>query len=198
MLERTSAIAANLFAGGRDGADGRRALAIGEVRGWELVQLGVYAGREADFARAVAPILGGPLPQAGGVRSTGRVRVYSIARDQYWAVAADAGFAADLANALDPAVASVTSLSHARTRIALRGERVRTVLAKLLSIDLAPEVFAVGEARQTGLHHTGVLCERTAADRYDLYVLRTFAATLWECLVDAALEFGYDIEEMSH
>lgn len=191
-------MAASLSAGGRDGADGRRALALGEVRGWELVQLGVYAGREEDFAAAVAPILGGPLPQAGGVRATGRARVYSIARDQYWAVAADAALATELANALDPEVGSVTSLSHARTRIALRGERARTVLSKLLSIDLAPEVFAVGEARQTGLHHTGVLCERTAPDRYELYVLRTYAVSLWECIVDAALEFGYDIEEMSH
>ncbi|MBS0389085.1 MAG: hypothetical protein JSR15_11455, partial [Proteobacteria bacterium] len=172
--------------------------AIGEVRGWELVQLGVYTGREADFAAAVAPILGGPPPRAGGAQSSGHARVYHIARNQYWVVGADPALAAELAAAIDPAVGSVTSLSHARARISLRGATARTVLAKLLSIDLAPEVFCVGEARQTGLHHTGVLCERTAADRYDLYVLRTFAATIWECLADAALEFGYDIEEMPH
>jgi heterotetrameric sarcosine oxidase gamma subunit len=70
------------------------------------------------------------------------------------------------------------------------------MLAKLLSIDLDPAVFTVGQARQTALHHTGVLCERSAEDRYDLYVMRTYAVSTWECMVDAALVCGYEIEEM--
>ncbi len=196
MFERMSAIAANLAAGGQDGADGRRALAFGEVRGWELVQLGVFTGREAEFAATVKPILAAPLPRAGAVQSSARARVYSIARDQYWVMSADAALAGALAAAVDPAVGSVTSLSHARVRIAIRGTAARAMLAKVLTIDVHPDVFRVGEARQTGLHHTGALCERSAADRYDFYVLRTYAASIWECLVDAALEFGYEIEEM--
>lgn len=196
MLERTSALAASLAAGGRDGADGRRVLAIGEVRGWELVQLGVFAGREAEFAAAVGPILATPLPQSGAVHSSARARVYSIARDQYWVVGADAVLAHELTAAVDVSVGSVTSLSHGRVRIATRGEAVRAMLAKLLSVDLDPTVFTVGRAQQTGLHHTGILCERSAEDRYELYVLRTYAVSLWECIVDAALVYGYEIEEM--
>jgi sarcosine oxidase subunit gamma len=196
MLERTSAIAVNLAAGGRDGADGRRLLAIGEVRGWHLVQLGVFAGREAEFAAAVDPIIATPLPQSGAVSSSGRARVYSIARDQYWVVGADAALADELGAVVDPAVGTVTSLSHGRVRIAIRGRAVRAMLAKLLSTDLDPAVFTVGQALQTGLHHTGVLCERSAEDRYDLYVLRTYAVSAWECIVDAALVYGYEIEEM--
>ena len=196
MLERTSAIAANLAAGGRDGADGRRLLSIGEVRGWELAQLGVFAGREAEFAAAVGELLAAPLPSAGIVSAAGGARVYSIARDQYWVVSADAALAGELAGRVDPTVGTVTSLSHARVRIAIRGASARAVLGKLLSIDLHPEVFTVGRAQQTGLHHTGALCERSAADRYELYVLRTYAVSSWECIVDAALEFGYEVEEM--
>jgi sarcosine oxidase subunit gamma len=196
MFERNSAVAANLAAGGHDGADGRRALAIGEVRGWELVQLGVFAGREVEFANAVGPLLAAPLPQSGAVQSSARARIYSIARDQYWVLSTDAALAEQLAAAIDPAVGTVTSLSHARVRIAIRGAAARAILVKLLTIDVHPDVFRVGEARQTGLHHTGALCERSAADRYDFYVLRTYAASIWECLVDAALEFGYEIEEM--
>jgi heterotetrameric sarcosine oxidase gamma subunit len=196
MLERTSAIAANLAAGGRDGADGRRALAIGEVRGWKLVQLGVFAGREAEFAAALGPLLATPLPPPGAVHSSARGRVYCIARDQYWVVSADAALAEQLAAAVDPAVGTATSLSHGRVRIAIRGTAARAMLAKLLSVDLEPQAFAVGQARQTGLHHNGVLCERCADDRYDLYVPRTYAASIWESLVDAALVFGYEIEEM--
>lgn len=196
MFERTSALAMNLAAGGRDGADGRRALVIGEVRGWELVQLGVFAGREADFAAAVGSILAAPLPPAGAVHSSARARVYGIARDQYWVVSTAAAIAHELAAAVDLAVGTVTSLAHARVRIAIRGAAARAMLAKLLSIDLDPREFAVGQARQTGLHHTGVLCERSAGDRYDLYVMRTYAASIWECLADAALVYGYEIEEM--
>ncbi len=196
MLEQTSAIAANLAAGGRDGADGRRTLAIGEVHGWVLVQLGVFAGRETEFAAAVAPVLGASLPSAGAVHSSGRARIYSTARDQYWVVGADAALADELSAAMDPAVGTVTSLSHARVRIAIRGAAARALLAGLLTVDLDPAVFTVGQAQQTGLHHTGVLCERSGEDRYELYVLRTYAVSSWECVVDAALPFGYDIEEL--
>jgi sarcosine oxidase subunit gamma len=196
MFERTSAMAANLAAGGRDGADGGKLLAIGEVRGWHLVQLGVFAGREAEFAATVDPILATPLPQSGAVHSSARVRVYSIARDQYWVVGADAALADELAAAVDPAVGTVTSLSHSRVRIAIRGRAARAMLAKLLSIDLDPTIFTVGQVQETGLNHTGVLCERSAEDRYDLYVLSTYAVSTWECMVDAALVYGYEIEEM--
>jgi sarcosine oxidase subunit gamma len=196
MLERTSAIAANLAAGGRDGADGRRALTIGEVRGWVLVQLGVLAGREMEFAAAAAPVLGASLPPSGAVHTSGRARIYSIARDQYWVVGTNAALADDLVTAVDPAVGTVTSLSHSRVRIAVRGAAARPMLARLLTIDLDPIVFAVGQVRETGLNHSGVLCERSAQDRYELYVLRTYAVSSWECIVDAALPFGYDIEEM--
>jgi sarcosine oxidase subunit gamma len=196
MLERTSAIALNLAAGGRDGADGRRLLAIGEVRGWHLVQLGVFAGREAEFTAAVSSILPMPLPSESAVSASGRARVYSIARDQYWVVGADAALADELGAVVDPAVGTVTSLSHSRVRIAIRGKAARSMLARLLSVDLDAGVFKVGQLRQTGLHHTGVLCERSAEDRYELYVLSTYAVSTWECMVDAALVFGYDIEEL--
>ena len=39
----------------------------------------------------------------------------------------------------------------------------------------------------TGLVH------RAGADRYELYAMRSFALSVWEWLIDAALEFGYDI-----
>ena len=196
MLERTSALALNLAAGGRDGADGRRALVIGEVSGWQLVQLGVFAGHEAEFAAAVGPLLAAPLPAPGAVHRSDWQCVYRIARDQYWVVSADAAFGEQLAAALPATVGTATSLSHSRVRIAIRGAAAPAMLAKLLSVDLDPQRFAVGQARQTALHHSGVLCEHSAADRYDLYVMRTYAASIWESLVDAALVYGYDIEEM--
>ena len=43
MLERQSAIAYALAKGGHDGADGKRGLRLGELRGWSLTQLAAFA-----------------------------------------------------------------------------------------------------------------------------------------------------------
>ncbi|HEY1491747.1 MAG TPA: hypothetical protein VGF35_03905, partial [Steroidobacteraceae bacterium] len=58
MFERRSPLARQLTGGGRDGLDGRRGLRIGEIGGWELAQLAVFAGQEAAMAAAIAPVLG--------------------------------------------------------------------------------------------------------------------------------------------
>ena len=34
----------------------------------------------------------------------------------------------------------------------------------------------------------------TGDDRFDVYVLRTFAACIWDWLIDAALPFGYNLK----
>jgi heterotetrameric sarcosine oxidase gamma subunit len=193
MVEPASALGSAIARGGRDGADGARALRISEVRGLELVQLGVHAGGADAVARAVEPLLGVPLPVDGTRPVGGRVRVHRIAADQYWVVSRDRGLAARLAAAIPPEAGCVTSLSHGRVRIALEGSPAREALETLVPIDLHPATFAVGSCAQTGTHHIAVLLERTGPDRYELVVQRTFAQALWELLADAALRHGYDI-----
>ena len=75
---------------------------------------------------------------------------------------------------------------------------MRDCLAKGISIDLHPSVFPIGAFAQTRLHHTAILLERSGDIRFELYVLRTFAVSIWEWLIDAALPFGYDtsVEEV--
>lgn len=200
MFEPASALAAALAAGGRDGADGRRSLRLAEMRGLELVQLGVFAGCERAFAAAVEPLLGLTLPESGAhpVQASnprvGWVRAYRIARDQYWICSRNGALGAQLAGAIPPEVGTATGLSNGRVRIALEGAMAGTALATLLPIDLHPAVFRVGDCAQTGMHHVGVLLERTGAGRYEIIVLRTFAQDIWELLADAALQHGYDTE----
>jgi sarcosine oxidase subunit gamma len=94
--------------------------------------------------------------------------------------------------AIPPTVGSVTALSDARVRLAISGLPVRACLTKGISSDLHPNAFPMGAFAQTGLHHTGILLECTGDSRFELYVLRTFVVSIWECLIDAALAFGYD------
>jgi heterotetrameric sarcosine oxidase gamma subunit len=192
MFEARSALAAAVALGGRDGADGRRLLRLSELRGWHLLQLGVFA--QSELAQAVRAMLDTALPQRPQQPAQGKARVYRIAQDQYWVVTCDATLPGQLLAAIAQDIGTVTSLSHARVRVRVSGAPARSMLAGVLAVDLHPTRFKVGEALQTGMHHLPVLVERTDEDSYEFYFLRTFAQTLWEWLTDAALRYGYDLE----
>jgi heterotetrameric sarcosine oxidase gamma subunit len=195
VFDRRSPLARQLNAGGRNARDGRRAVRVGELSGWSLAQLGVFAGHEAQVAVSVAAVLGADAlaARAREVRRSAGVALYRTAPDAYWVVVSDPKVISQLQAAVPASAGTVTSLSHSRVRLVVDGPAARAVLAAGISVDLHPRSFAVGAFAQAGLHHTGVLLERCAADRYELYVLRTFALSIWEWLLDAALPFGYDI-----
>jgi methylglutamate dehydrogenase subunit D len=195
MFEPRSPLAVQLRAGGGDGLDGRRALRISEVSGWQLAQVGVFAGREAQLAAALAPVLGAAeLPAQAAVAWHGAAAaVYRLSPEAFWIVTTQPKVISGLGRAVTADVGTVTDLSHGRVRLALQGPQARAVLAAGISVDLHPRSFAVGAFAQTALQHAAVLLERCAPDRYELYVLRTFAVSVWEWLLDAALPVGYEI-----
>ncbi len=194
MFEQASALEKALAAGGHAGSNGATALRLGMRRNWHLLQLGTYADRTEALNAALLATLGVALPvSSSAVLRHGRHQLYRIAADQYWIVTGDSTVPAALAKALPADVASLTALSHARVRIALQGSAAVALLGKLVAVDLRPQSFAVGSFAQTGLHHVGVLLERLGPDSFELYVLRTFAASTWEWLLDAALPFGYEV-----
>lgn len=194
MFDRRSALVERLAAGGRDGATGHRGLRISEIRGWQLAQLAVFDERRSEFTESLRPLLG-ELPSAVGTRVlAARAKILRTAFDQYWVIATDAQFMSDLALAVPPAAGAVTALSHSRVRLAIEGHVAREVLARGIAVDLHPTAFDVGHFAQTGLHHTGVMIERSGENRYEFYALRTFAESIWDWLIDAALPFGYDVE----
>lgn len=98
-------------------------------------------------------------------------------------------------NALETALAGaadVVDQSSGRIRIAIEGRPVRDVLSKGIPIDLHTEVFTVGETATTLCGHISVHLTRTATDRYEIIVLRSYALTLWESLIAMGLEYGVD------
>ncbi|HVJ41024.1 MAG TPA: sarcosine oxidase subunit gamma family protein [Dongiaceae bacterium] len=176
MLDRRSALAGFKPVSGA-------AVSIGEVRGFTLTQA---AGFSAEVEATIAAVTG-PLPPKAdmAIESNGRI-IFRTAPLQFWLVGPAQD---DLAQRL-AGKCVVTPLSHSRTRIFIEGKAARDVLAKSLPLDFHEAAFKPGMFAMTGLHHTPILLHCVAANRFELYAMRTFAANVWEWLEDAALEFA--------
>lgn len=195
MFSRHSALDERVAAGAGTALQRAGALRLGVRQGWQLLQLGHFRHTRAQLDAVLVALTGSPLPTSTCVvQHAGVHRLYRIAADQYWIVTPELSLLDALALAVAPEVASLTPLSHARVRIALEGPAVAALLAKVVSVDLRPSAFASGTFTQTGLHHVGVLLERLGPTQFELYALRTYAASIWDWLIDAALPFGYEVD----
>jgi len=189
VFERHSALAGVL---GREPTESRGAsVALGEVRGFSLVQVAAFPNTGPALAQAVEAILG-TLPERAGQSSVISNRLlFRTGAEQFWVVS---GENEDLTEALQRAVradlGTVTSLSHSRTRIFVEGPGARPVLGTGIAIDLNTLLFPVGAVALTGAHHTPVVLHRVGAERYEIYALRTFAVWIWDWLTDASLPFS--------
>lgn len=169
MLERRSALAsATPYVSA--------ALKISERPGFTLTQV---AGPEA----AISAVVGSLPEQVARAQVNGGRAIFRIGPAQFWIVGPETD---DTAGRLAGQCA-VTPLSSSRVRIALEGAPARAVLAKLVPVDLHPSVFTPGSVALTGIHHTPVTAHCTGENAFDIYVMRTFAMTVWETITDAAL-----------
>lgn len=195
MLERKSALVGALQSGGRNGATGQRRLRIGETRGWNLLQVASFSATLEELEQAVRPLLGGDLPtRLGKAISVNGRRLLKTGPEQFWIITRASE---DLTTAFQAAVTqdigTVTPLSHSRTCIFVEGLSARELLATGIALDLHPDAFQLDSFALTGLHHTPIMIHRSGDNRYELYVMRTFALWAWEWLTDAALPYGYEI-----
>ena len=190
MFEPRSALAAYA----RDGAPAMvigPQLCISEVRGWHLAHLTAWRATREEFTHRLGDAFGSPPPEAlyQGL-SRGSARLIRLTSEQYWWVDTDPAALGRVHSALPPTCGAFTELTDARVRLSISGGSARDLLGAGIAIDLHPAMFPIGASAQTGLHHTGVLLERSAEDVFELFIPRTFAATIWEVLVDAALPHG--------
>ena len=143
-------------------------LTISEAPEFMLTQ---YAGTEKDLKKAL-----GKLPAKIGIFQDG---LFRISPTQIWSLN-------------EPIAAPncfVTPLSSSRTRIEISGSPARDVLAKCAAIDFHKNEFKAGTFAQTGIHHVPVFIHCVASEIFHLYVMRTFALSIWDYVTDAALEF---------
>ena len=98
--------------------------------------------------------------------------------------------AAALQTHITPDIGALLDLSHARCRVRVEGPKAVATLGKLFALDFRNAAFAVGKVQLSGHHHVPCSLHRLGADRFDLYLLSTYAHGQLESLQDAALEYG--------
>jgi methylglutamate dehydrogenase subunit D len=150
------------------------ALTIVEAPEFALTQ---HAGSEKELKKVL-----GKLPAKVGVAHDNFLR---IGPKQIWQLSLNRHPRAGG----DPAGLYTTELSSSRTRIEISGAPARAVLAKCAAIDFSVKNFKPTHFVMTGIHHVPVLVHCIGADQFHIYVLRTFALSVWDYLTDAGLEF---------
>jgi len=96
--------------------------------------------------------------------------------------------------ATDTRQAAVIDQSHGRIGLRLSGPNVRDLLSKGTSIDLRPARFPAGCGTATRLERFTVVLHCIETECFDLFALRSYAVSLYEWLLDAAIEFGCRID----
>ena len=169
-------------------------LTLGEVHGFALLQAAAFVDTLDALERVVRLVLGVDLPKhIGAPAHAGEYRAFKVGAEQFWIVGPENAWVSSLREAVVPAIGSITSLSHGRKRLFIEGAAAREVLSRGIALDLHPEVFRPETYALTELQHTPVVLHRVGQHRYELYVLRTYAAWVWEWLTDAALPVGYEV-----
>jgi sarcosine oxidase subunit gamma len=168
---------------------------LSETEPGSIVQLAAWPGEEKALMAAIRDVTGLALPDgAGGGVIDGTKSAFGIAPGKFTVVDEAEDLAVALAGAVTSAIGTVTDLSHGRTAIRVAGPKAEWVLAKFFAIDFSLPAFPVGSGRSTVHHDIFAQIQRTGADRFDLYVFRSFARSFWKALCHAAEEIGYVVQ----
>ena len=176
-LENRSAFPPHVAAGTGAGASINLAPVTG---GFVIHVLGDAKSDEAALKQALAKI----APELG-------VNVRKSAPNQ-WFWVGDADVSSDRLTKIQTALPSQFALAdqtHGRVRMRLSGASSRTVLAKGTMVDLSIDQYAIGQSAMTQIGHIGAMITRIEDDSFELIVLRSFAASLWDELHHMAAEF---------
>lgn len=158
--------------------------AISQRSGLRLVTL---RGRpDRAWAVQVQQTLGMALPrQANTALQTNGASLLWLGPDAFLAVLDAEDVAAELMTNVQTAGSYALDISHSRLVLRLQGRRASTVLERSCLVDLHPRVFPVDSCAHTLLARMPLLIHRVSADDFDLYVLRSYARSMWAWLQDA-------------
>lgn len=151
---------------------------LSEASPGPITSIAPYAGREKKLSTALKTAHGIAFPAPNCITEKDGVRAIWSARSQAFLVGTSP------AESLS-AHAALTDQSDGWATLRLQGPACADVLARLLPLDLAPAQFAPGTCARSAVLHTMALIVRTAPDRFDLMVMRSFAATAWHEIEEA-------------
>jgi heterotetrameric sarcosine oxidase gamma subunit len=176
---------------GRYGNMAREAgVVLSEMSPGSIVQVAAWPGQSAALCAAITRVTGleiGDTPGSGAVGKT--ASAFGIAPERYLMSADEEGLDQKAASVVTADIGTVTDLSHGRTLIRIEGPAAEWVLAKLFAIDF--EALPVESAVSANHHEIFAQIQRSGANRFDLYVFRSFARSFWTVLCNAAEETGY-------
>jgi heterotetrameric sarcosine oxidase gamma subunit len=93
-------------------------------------------------------------------------------------------------------LAAVTDQTSARLFVRLSGRDARRTLAKVVGLDMHPDMFGVGHVAMTDLAHMPVhlwrLPDSSGEPAFEMTGARSMAGNLWHALLAAAAEYGVD------
>lgn len=180
---------------------GHAGVRLAEIRDFNLVQIFARRGQSAAVAKAAKAHYGVEAPdRPQAVFGKAAVLLWT-GPDQLSALTARGAELRPLDGLRErfAGIASLSDQSDGRCLLRISGARAREMLAKVSSVDLDPSVFPVGAAAATAIDHTAANLWR-AADAVDgspvfkLLIFSSFANSLWDALVDAAAEYGIEVE----
>lgn len=187
-VNRVSALAGN-YSVGHHGKEGAAGVRLSEHRDLELWQVAAWPETFASVAAELTQITAAPgdIPAFGKSIGSGATAPALLRTEplKFWVVSATPPeFAASQAVSVD--------LSHSRTLVQLQGEQSSTLLNSFLPLDLRDASFPVGTVASTAFHHCGVTLWRSQ-NHYELFLPRGFALSLWELLLEGAMQYGFEI-----
>jgi sarcosine oxidase subunit gamma len=149
-----------------------------DLRLWQ-----VAAWRPADCAAALSAAVGAPAPAPGRTATGPGGTLARTGPLKWWLLDGPRP-------AIDPAIGALLDLSCEQTPIRIEGPDAGALLARVVAVDLRETAFPTGAFAATGGHHMMLKLHRTGPCAYEIFVMRSYARTLWGLLLDHARQFG--------
>lgn len=182
---------------GAYGAAGEAGVALTEIRNFDLVQVMARRGKAAELAKAAKGRFGVAAPETPKAVQTSDAALIWSGPDQFFILSKGGKHSIGTLTQAFASSASLSDQSHARVLISISGDKARATLAKLSSIDLHADAFAIGAAAATSMDHTSVTLwrgnDRDGLAVFNVLVFATFAESLWHTMLDSAAEYGVAI-----
>lgn len=195
MVEIVSPLEPAYRRGAHGNREGGSAVTLTETQPGSIVQLAAWPGQDGAIRAVIKSVTGLALDAApGGGAVDESSAAFGFAPGRWLVVDQAEGVSQTFREKVGAELGTVCDLSHGRTAIAVEGEKAERLLSKLYALDFSLAAFPVGQAKSTAHHDVFTLIQRTGADRFELYVYRSFARSFWHLLCGSAEEFGYTVE----
>lgn len=161
----------------------------------------ILRGGAIVLDEAVRDVLGISLPgkpQALVQDDSGERSIQWLSPDE-WLVIVPGGeefpLETQLRERLGDAHFAISDVSGGQTVLELSGEAARELLMKTVIYDVHPRNFPVGKGVTTVFAKATTILRRPSEERWELVVRRSFADYCYRWLLDAAAEYGVNVQQ---